>query len=180
MDTVVVYKSKTGYTKKYADWIAEELACKSYDYKSARSLNFSQYDTVIFGGSLYASGILGLKSFKKRLDFSKINKLLVFAVGATPPEADLEKMLTEKNVRKEERSMTKIFYMRGGFDYNSLNLVDKMLMSMMKRSIRKKKESDRTADENGMLAAFNQPLDFTNRKNILPIINYYRCHDHVG
>lgn len=26
MKTIVVYRSKTGYTRKYAEWIAEELA----------------------------------------------------------------------------------------------------------------------------------------------------------
>ncbi len=27
MKTIVVYKSKYGYTKRYAEWIAEELSC---------------------------------------------------------------------------------------------------------------------------------------------------------
>ncbi|MDF1617173.1 flavodoxin domain-containing protein [Petrocella sp. FN5] len=180
MGTIIIYKSRTGYTKKYADWIAEELGFQSYDYKSAMSLDLSQFDTIIFGGSLHASGILGLKNIKKKLDFSKTKKLLVFAVGATPPVAGLEKMLTEKNVGEEERSMVKIFFMRGGFNYDRLNPIDKMLMSMMKRGIMKKKEGERTADEKGMLAAFDYPLDFTNRKNILPIINYYRRDDQVG
>lgn len=27
MKTIIIYKSKSGYTKKYALWIAEELIC---------------------------------------------------------------------------------------------------------------------------------------------------------
>ncbi len=28
MKTIVVYKSKTGFTKKYAEWISEELSTR--------------------------------------------------------------------------------------------------------------------------------------------------------
>ena len=27
MKIIVIYKSKTGFTKRYAEWIAEELKC---------------------------------------------------------------------------------------------------------------------------------------------------------
>lgn len=33
MKILVTYKSKTGFTKKYAKWIAEELNCETKDTK---------------------------------------------------------------------------------------------------------------------------------------------------
>jgi len=64
--------------------------------------------------------------------------------------------------------------MRGGFDFNSLNLVDKGLMKMMKRSIEKKTQEERTPDEKGMLNAFDNPVDFTRSKNIEPLIEHIK------
>jgi menaquinone-dependent protoporphyrinogen IX oxidase len=169
MKKVVVYKSKTGFTKKYAEYIGEAVGCNIYDFKSSKSLNLDNYDVVIYGGSLYASGILGLKKFKTRL---KNQKLIVFAVGATPPKEGLDEELIEANFNKEERKNVKFFYMRGGFDFNSLNLVDKGLMKMMKKSIEKKDPEERTPDEKGMLNAFDNPVDFTRPKNIEPLLDY--------
>ena len=31
MKTVVIYKSRTGFTKKYAEWISEELSADIFD-----------------------------------------------------------------------------------------------------------------------------------------------------
>lgn len=42
------------------------------------------YDTVIYGGGLYASGINGVKLITKNLDKLKNKKVIVFATGATP------------------------------------------------------------------------------------------------
>ena len=174
MKTVVVYKSKTGFTKKYAEYISETLECPLYDYKSSKNVDLDDYDVVIYGGSLYASGILGLKKFKERI---KDQELIVFAVGATPPKEGLDEELIKSNFSEEERKNVKFFYMRGGFNFNSLNLVDKGLMKMMKRSIEKKTQEERTPDEKGMLNAFDNPVDFTRSKNIEPLVDYIRKID---
>ena len=171
MKTVVVYKSKTGFTKKYAEYISETLECPLYDYKSSKNVDLDDYDVVIYGGSLYASGILGLKKFKERI---KDQELIVFAVGATPPKEGLDEELIKSNFSEEERKNVKFFYMRGGFDFGSLNLIDKLLMKTMKKSILKKDPEERTPDEKGMLNAFDNPVDFTNRKKIQPLVDYYR------
>jgi menaquinone-dependent protoporphyrinogen IX oxidase len=168
---LVFSKSKTGFTKKYAEFIREALGCPAYDYKSSKNINLDSYDVVIYGGSLYASGILGLKKFKTRL---KNQKLIVFAVGATPPKEGLDEELIKANFDEEERKNVKFFYMRGGFNFDELNLIDKGLMKMMKRSIEKKDPEERTPDEKGMLNAFNQPFDFTRSKNIEPLLDYLR------
>lgn len=31
MKTIVIYKSKTGFVRKYAEWISEELSADIYD-----------------------------------------------------------------------------------------------------------------------------------------------------
>ena len=54
MKTIVAYKSKSGYTKTYAEWIAQELHC---DIKENAELSdLAGYDTIIYGGGMYAGG----------------------------------------------------------------------------------------------------------------------------
>lgn len=167
MKNIVVYKSKTGYTKTYAQWIGQTLNCQIMTLKESRKIDLSSYDNVIYGGSLYASGVLGLKEVIKRSDCASI---IVFAVGATPNIEGLEEALTQKNSDKGKDF--KLFYLRGGFDFNKLNSLDRFLMKLMKKSIERKNDKDLTPDERGMLAAFTRPVDFTNKDKIQPLIDY--------
>ena len=50
MKTVVIYKSRYGYTEKYAKWLSEKLNADLFEAAEIRSLDFSEYDTVIYGG----------------------------------------------------------------------------------------------------------------------------------
>jgi len=170
MKTIVIYRSKTGFTKKYAELISEKLKCPMYSYEESKKISLDDYDWVIYGGSLYASGILGLKKFKSQL---RNQNLIVFAVGATPPKDGLKDELMTANFTPNEKERVKFFYLRGGFNFDDLNLIDKGLMLMMKRSIKKKDPKDRTPDEKGLLNAYEQPVDFTKEKNIEPLVTYY-------
>ena len=38
---VVIYKSKTGFTEKYASWIAEELNCEKYPLENVSMVDLS-------------------------------------------------------------------------------------------------------------------------------------------
>lgn len=170
MKTIVVYQSKTGFTRKYAELISRRLNCPVYSFKESKKNNLTEYEVIIYGGSLYASGILGLKKFKKRLTNQQ---LIVFGVGATPMRAGLKEELINANFNSKEKEAINFFYLRGGFKFNDLNLIDKGLMLLMKKSIKKKKIEERTADEKGLLNAYSQPVDFTQEKNIQPLIDFY-------
>ena len=57
MKGIIVYKSKYGSTKKYAEWIAEETGYDCVECGKVKTESIKEYDTLIFGGGLYASGI---------------------------------------------------------------------------------------------------------------------------
>ena len=82
MKTIVAYKSKSGYTKRYAEWIAQELGC---DIKENPELSdILGYDTIIYGGGMYAGGFNGGKLITKNLDKLSGKKIALFAVGSNP------------------------------------------------------------------------------------------------
>lgn len=170
MKTAVVYRSKTGFVKKYADWIAEELSADIFDASKVSINMLTPYDNVIFGGSLHAVGINGIKLITRNLDKLKGKKLVVFASGASPFREEVLDKVRDMNFTSEQQKYIKFFYLRGGFDYGKLGPVDKVLMTLLKLKLKRKKGL--SPDERGMLFAYDIPMDFTKKKNIDEIISY--------
>lgn len=169
---LVIYRSISGFTKKYAEWIAEELNADFCDAKNFEINKFSDYNVIVFGGSLHAVGINGVGIIKENLPKLEGKKVIVFGVGASPPRENVLDEIKNKNFTLEQQKGIKFYYLRGGFDYNKLNRTNKFLMSLMKIKIQLKKKENRNSDEIGMLAAYQKPMDCTRKENIKPLIEY--------
>lgn len=172
MKIVVIYKSKSGFVKKYAEWIKEELSADIFDAENITVDKLLDYDTIIYGGGLYAVGINGIKIITKNFNKLKDKKIIVFASGASPYREEVISEILNNNFSLEQQKYIKLFYMRGGFDYSKLTLIDKVLMKLLKFKLKKK--SELTADERGMLKAYDNPIDFTNKKNIKELIQHLK------
>ena len=81
---IILYQSKYGATKKYVDWLVEELGYDYAETKNSKVANLLNYDVIILGGGVYASGIAGLQFLKKNIGQLTDKKIVVFAVGASP------------------------------------------------------------------------------------------------
>ena len=68
--TVVIYRSVYGYTKTYAEMIAEELTCDLRESSEISPDDLLSYDTIIYGGGLYAIGINGINLLKKNYELA--------------------------------------------------------------------------------------------------------------
>lgn len=172
MKTVVVYKSKTGFAKKYALWIAQELSADLFEASSFNDDLFKAYDTIIYGAGLYAGGINGISYLTGNLAKLKNKKVVVFATGVSPCREETVYEVRNKNFTAEEQKYIQFFYLRGGFDYDKLKLFDKALMLLLKYKLGRKRKEELTDDERGMLASYAEPLDFTKKENINELINY--------
>ena len=170
MKTVVIYKSKTGFSKKYAEWIADELIADIFDVSKVTSKMLTDYDTMIYGGGLYAVGINGVNNITQNLDEFKDKKIVVFATGMSPFREEAISEVRNKNFTSEEQKHIQFFYLRGGFDYSKLKPFYKVLMTLLKWKIKWKKEL--TSDERSILASYDKPVDFSRKKNIVELITY--------
>ena len=166
---VVVYRSKTGFTKNYATWLAKRLNCTLLKGDKISVKDITDYDTIIYGSGLYAIGISGIKLITKNFELLKDKRLIVFAVGASPAKREIVPELVNANIPVEQQDKIELYYLRGGFDYNRLSPFYKLLMNLKKLQLKKIKNPD--ADVKGMLASYERPLDFTNEKNLEPIIH---------
>jgi hypothetical protein len=72
---VVVYRSKSGFTKKYAEWIAKAVNADLFEGGEIKIDDLLKYDTVVYGAALYASGINGIKFITDNFNKLKENGL---------------------------------------------------------------------------------------------------------
>ncbi len=169
----VVYRSKSGFTKKYAQWIAKAVNGDLLVGNKVKVEDLLVYDTIVYGGALYVGGINGVKLITNNTEILKDKKLIIFTLGATPVHPEIVTEVKNINLTTEQQKQIQFFMLRGGFDFEKLTFIDKILMTLMKAKINAKKSSKKqlSADEIGMLASYSQPLDFTREKHIAPIVD---------
>ncbi|MGM0471309.1 MAG: flavodoxin domain-containing protein [Bacillota bacterium] len=172
MNSIVIYNSKTGFTKQYAEWIAAELDSDIESGAEVKKDILSKYETIIYGGGVYISKINGVKLIKDNLKLLADQEIIIFATGMAPARKEVITEIKDKNFSTLEQEQIKFFYLRGGFDYEQLNFVDKMLMSLLK--LRLKLKFSLNQDEQELIAAYDQPVDFTDRDNLTELFTYLR------
>lgn len=167
---LVIYKSKYGSTKQYADWIANDLKADLLDASMVKLNDLLKYDIIIFGGFLHAVGISGVKiitdNFKKIMD----KKIIVFAVGCSPEREDAISHISSNNFTDEMKGKISFFYLRGAFNYEKLDFVDKMMMKALKLKLERKSKENLDEDSKGLLACYDNPVDWADKSAIIPII----------
>ena len=120
MKTIVIYNSQTGFTKRYAEWIAEAAGADCLALAEAKKKNLAAYDAIVFGGWACAGGISKLGWFKSNIDKWGDQKLIVFCVGASPIESPEIEPALKKNFRETEFKRVNVFYCPGGWRYENM------------------------------------------------------------
>lgn len=160
MKMIVVYKSSTGFTRTYAEWIAAELNCKAIDLKSITESIISEYETIIYGGWIMGNMITGLDRIKKMIS----QNLIVYAVGSLPRTAKVEENIKEHNHLEN----IPFYYMEGGFHFEKLNFLTRIMLKVMKKSIAKKENKSET--DLFMEKNLGTSFDKSNIKSIIPLV----------
>lgn len=131
---VVVYTSETGFTKKYAGWIAEALGCSTMDAKEWKNHQPTEYNVVIYGGGFYAGSIKGLKKIKEQMKQYPEIKFVVFATGATPAEAkEMIAKAMDANLTPEEQKIIPVFYFQAGLNYDKMSFMSRMMIKIVSK-----------------------------------------------
>lgn len=167
----VIYKSNYGSTQRYAEWIAEAVNGDLFERSKVKVSDLSNYDVIVYGGSLHAVGIKGVKIITDNFNQFKGKKVIVYGVGASPAREEAIKAVFDKNFDDRIKEKVNFFMLRGGFNYSKLSAGDKILMNMLKHQLEKKKPEELDEDMKGLLACYDQPSDWTDKAAIAPIID---------
>ncbi|WP_069999927.1 flavodoxin domain-containing protein [Cellulosilyticum sp. I15G10I2] len=168
--TVVIYNSKYGSTKHYATWIAKEINADLFEDSHIKLSDLTKYSTIVFGGSLHAVGIKGVKLITKNYEALKNKKIIVFAVGCSPGYPEALTQVFNHNFKLIPKDKINFFYLRGAFNYNKLSPSDKLLMNALKAKIKLKKDDEINEDSKSLLACYDTPHDWTHKDLVVPII----------
>ena len=153
MSKVIIYKSKTGHTKRYAKMLSEELNIPCYSYKDVK---INDNDEVIFLSYIYASKIMGLSKI-----LNKYNVKVIIAVGALAYSKDYVNTLKQAN-----NIDIPFFYLRGGIDYSKLNFFFKKFLPIIGKDIAK--------DDKELLNLFKNGGGFVSKDNLKDIFDFLK------
>ena len=166
---VVLYQSKYGATKKYADWLAEELSCDLIETKKARIEEIEKYDVIILGGGIYATGIAGISFLRKYHERLIHKKIILFAVGASPYNEKAMIDLKKRNF-KGELSHVQFFYCRGAWNEEIMSWKDRTLCALLKKAVAKKDPATYEPWEDALMQAVGFNFDWTDKGYLKQII----------
>lgn len=168
----ILYNSKTGFTRRYAELLALELGCTALPLSQAPA-DLSQYSAVAFGSRLHAGIFDGWKKAQKLLAGRGAKRLVVFATGAMPDEAeDAIQKMWEQNLTPAEREAVPHFYLQAGLCYEKMGGVDRAMMKFAAWAMSRKKV--KTPEDEAFQNAISKSYDISDPKYLRPLADCLR------
>lgn len=172
MKAIVIYNSQTGFTRRYAQWIAEETGADCLELSQAKKKNLAAYEAIIFGGWACGGSISKLGWLKGNIDKWSDKKLVAFCVGASPIESPEVEPALKQNFTESELERVPVFYCPGGLDYETMPAPSKLMMKLFIKMLKAKKEKTETEQE--MIKMISASYDISDKKYIEPILKYLK------
>lgn len=172
-DIIILYNSKTGFTRRYAELAARELDCAVFPLADAPS-SLSQYRAVAFGSRLHAGTVDGWKKAQKLLEARGAKRLALFATGAMPCQALAQiQTVWEQNLTPEERERIPHFYLQGGLCYEKMGGVDRAMMKFAAWAMSRKR--NKTSEDQAFLEAISHSYDSFDPACAQPLLDCLRA-----
>ena len=106
MKTAIVYRSFFGTTRKYAEWLHEEVEADVFGAGRASKKRLAEYDLVVLCSGTYAGWIsIGgrLKRWWNTLHSKKVILLVVGMASPEDPQSERAYLKIPEHIRKEIR-----------------------------------------------------------------------------
>lgn len=168
MSGIILFQSKYGATRKYAQWLSEKTGFSCMETRSAKLAEVQTYDAILLGGGVYASGIAGLSFLKKNMNALKNKKILVFFVGASPYDEDNFRAVVSRNMTGTLSGIP-CFYCRGAWDLAKMTVMDRNLCKLLRKAIAKKPPEQLEVWEQALFSAEGS-CDWTDPRYLDPIL----------
>ena len=153
MKTVIIYNSQTGFTKRYAQWIAKASGARCLAFSEAKTKNLDAFEAIIFGSWACAG---------------RGKKLIVFCVGANPPESPEIAPALQLNFTESELKKIRVFYCPGGLNYKKMSVPSRLMMKLFLTALKLKK--GKTKAEQEVIKAVSSSYDISDKKYIRPVL----------
>lgn len=174
---LVLYTTRHGATQRYAERIAQPLDALVKEAAYVKIARAKTYDAIVLGCPVYAGKLKGLDFFADNMDALKDKRLVLFTCGLYDPAQEDVRENLERQIREalcENAARVSVFHLRGALRWQSLGLMERVMMSALLSGIKKKDESARSETEKLMLEAEGGALDFSDEADIGAIVHAAR------
>ncbi len=129
MKTLILYNTKYGITKKYAQWIQEELAgSQIFNIINFDTNVIQNYDNVVFGSNTYLGKLAGLDFLVNNWNKLQTKNVYLFSVGFFPPDSE-ESTKTYISIPEYIREKIQYIKLPGIINSEELEFFDKMIVT---------------------------------------------------
>ena len=160
MVQAIVYSSNTGFSKQFAYSLAVKTNIQIFDLKEAKK-KLPKGANIIYFSWVNAGKINNIKKIK---DYN----VIYYAVcGLSSYNEEMIKKL------KEDNNVSNIYYLEGGIRYRYLNLFQRFIMNMIRKSLKKKsKKQELSSDEAILLQKLEYGYESINLDSLDILIKY--------
>ena len=163
MSGIIVYRSSTGSTKDYADWIAEETGYTPFESRDAK-IPLESANTIVVGCPVIALKPALGGWIKKNWDQMKDKRVVLFTTsGADPADEPVHEWI-EKALPESIRSGIRIFALPGRFDYSRLKGMGKAMIWFAGNVLGNKDVKNQ----------MKNPVDGVAKEKLTPLLQYLR------
>jgi menaquinone-dependent protoporphyrinogen IX oxidase len=168
---IIIYGSRYGSARRYAERLAELTGLDVVDHKEAKEIG--GYDRIVYIGSLYAGGVTGLKQTVSKMPPQQ--ELIVATVGLADPTDATNVAHIRQSIKSQIPAHfydeSRLFHLRGAIDYTKLNLKYRLMMSLLAKKVAKLPEEQQNAETRAMLETYGKQVDFVDFSSLQPIVD---------
>ena len=173
MKSVILYGSRYGSARRYAQELSKQTDIPAVSYQEAPPL--SKLETIVYIGALYAGGVLGLTKTLRRQSFGEHQRLVIVTVGLADPDIlqnrENIRNALQKQIPAQLYGRAAVFHLRGAIDYQALSLGHRTMMALLHRSLQKKPAEEWSEEDKALMETYGKQVDFVDFASLRPIIN---------
>jgi len=161
---VIVYESKTGFTKRYADMLAAKTKMKAIPVKDIAKVNPDE--EILFLGWFKVGRIQGLDKVRKY----NIKAICGTGTGRTA-EPSVEAVIARNRIEN-----IPFFYLRGGcLPLKKIKGMDRILLSIFVKMLKSRKDKDERTEE--AIAIIENGFDGVKEENLEPVLEWLKARE---
>lgn len=173
--SIVIYTSKRGSTKQYAEWIAEDLGCRAVplDDVLKEGIDLHDYGCVVYGGWIRGSGIVDFDKFAKLLDEDVMKRLIVYGTGFADETAENYAQVWGYSIGKldPKNENGAILYILGGrYVPEEVTGMDGFLIKIMRTVLLSGSTPDAKKQADKIRDRIDNGVDMVSRDNIASLV----------
>lgn len=171
-ETVVLYQSKYGSTRQYAEWIAEALHAEALPLDEVWTERLQDAGTVVIGGAVRMGKITCAEFLVRHWSILKDKNVVVFSVSGTNPDDPGIHGYFENSIPPSIRPHVRYVALWGRL--GKLDLGDRLLMLFPRCKLRWEMLRHPGVESRGKYEGIAKPFDHVQMAGIRPVLEMLR------